>query len=602
MGLPSIMNPTRRRRPLPPFRLLPLLALLGPLWGLFACGSEPAEETIYWCSMHPDVRQPEPGTCALCGGMRLVPLDTSLLDAEPGVLRLEDVQIQQAGVRLDGAERRDLIRTLDLTGRFTLDPRHEWTFYNPIPGSSLVVGLYAQTAGSIVTEGQVLIELENDLLAQQVTQLRDAISRYEELRGVEGRERSAAEMLKRKESLLDQLEDSGVDRTWSLRLAQEARRIVSTPRFPVQSTADGVLLRTPTTEVGRYARQGEALFRLADPSQLWLELDARVGDLGLLEPGQRMRYSTPAVPERELWTSLDAIETVGDSGTPKVRVRARASSAKGRILAGTWARATVEIPAADCLSVPSGAVLQSGGRDVALVALGEGRFRPVAVTLGRRDLRLADGGRGLADATQAALAGGRYHEVLEGLEPGDRVVAKGSFLLLSEASFQGALETLAGAETGSSRPTPPQLAQALEAVLVEYENLRAALAADDGAALAAPTQRLQRALARLDVTGLHPSTAGAARRLRSAAADLQDLLGSALDLEVARARFGAISRETVALVRDHAADRVEDGRLHLFRCPMADDYGFDLWLQATAEMANPYMGQRMLACGTAASL
>ena len=30
---------------------------------------------------------------------------------------------------------------------------------------------------------------------------------------------------------------------------------------------------------------------------------------------------------------------------------------------------------------------------------------------------------------------------------------------------------------------------------------------------------------------------------------------------------------------------------------MAEDYGFDLWIQAEDELANPYMGQRMLECG-----
>lgn len=32
--------------------------------------------TIYTCPMHPEIRQPMPGTCPLCGGMKLVPADT----------------------------------------------------------------------------------------------------------------------------------------------------------------------------------------------------------------------------------------------------------------------------------------------------------------------------------------------------------------------------------------------------------------------------------------------------------------------------------------------------------------------------------------------
>ena len=34
--------------------------------------AEEAKETVYTCPMHPDVRQPEPGTCPQCG-MQLEP-------------------------------------------------------------------------------------------------------------------------------------------------------------------------------------------------------------------------------------------------------------------------------------------------------------------------------------------------------------------------------------------------------------------------------------------------------------------------------------------------------------------------------------------------
>ena len=51
---------------------------------------------------------------------------------------------------------------------------------------------------------------------------------------------------------------------------------------------------------------------------------------------------------------------------------------------------------------------------------------------------------------------------------------------------------------------------------------------------------------------------------------------------------------------DHGA--AGEGELTLFRCPMADDFGFDLWIQESNEIANPYMGQMMLECGTTATL
>jgi len=54
---------------------------------------------------------------------------------------------------------------------------------------------------------------------------------------------------------------------------------------------------------------------------------------------------------------------------------------------------------------------------VVMVAEGEGRFRPVEVRIGRET--------------------GEKTEILEGLEPGEQVVASGQFLLDSEASLRG---------------------------------------------------------------------------------------------------------------------------------------------------------------------
>ena len=80
------------------------------------------------------------------------------------------------------------------------------------------------------------------------------------------------------------------------------------------------------------------------------------------------------------------------------------------------------------------------------------------------------------------------------------------------------------------------------------------------------------------------------------------LFAGEIDLEQVRVHFGSLSREMVSLVREHGPQRVASGGLYLFRCPMADDYGFDLWFQAEAQMANPYMGLRMLECGLEAEL
>ena len=74
------------------------------------------------------------------------------------------------------------------------------------------------------------------------------------------------------------------------------------------------------------------------------------------------------------------------------------------------------------------------------------------------------------------------------------------------------------------------------------------------------------------------------------------------DLKGARKRFGHLSKEVVAHLREHGRARVAAGELHLFECPMAAKFDFKLWVQDEAAMANPYMGQMMLECGFPAEL
>ena len=63
-----------------------------------------------------------------------------------------------------------------------------------------------------------------------------------------------------------------------------------------------------------------------------------------------------------------------------------------------------------------------------------------------------------------------------------------------------------------------------------------------------------------------------------------------------------MSREIVTWLRDYQPDRVAAGELFVFQCPMAADFGFDLWVQTDRQLENPYMGQSMVECGMPAEL
>ncbi len=91
-----------------------------------------------------------------------------------------------------------------------------------------------------------------------------------------------------------------------------------------------------------------------------------------------------------------------------------------------FANVTIETETREgVLVVPQEAVIRSGRRSLAVVALGEGRFSPREVTLGM------DSGDG-------------WVEVQDGLAEGDRVVTSGQFLIDSESRLREAVQKLLG--------------------------------------------------------------------------------------------------------------------------------------------------------------
>ena len=110
--------------------------------------------------------------------------------------------------------------------------------------------------------------------------------------------------------------------------------------------------------------------------------------------------------------------------TRTLRVRADLANPAGRLRAGMFAQMRLGGASEEALVVPAEAVIRTGQRAIVYVVDEPGRFSPVEVRVGRE----------LGDKL----------EVLQGLQPGQQVVASGQFLIDSEASMQGILQRQAG--------------------------------------------------------------------------------------------------------------------------------------------------------------
>lgn len=129
------------------------------------------------------------------------------------------------------------------------------------------------------------------------------------------------------------------------------------------------------------------------------------------------------------------------------------------------------------------------------------------------------------------------------------------------------------------------------AAIQSYEAIRAQLAQDSVEGLAPRAEEMATAL-RQAAEAAENHSADMAGWLRKGA-EAVSRLGEEKDLQEARQRFAEVSHSLISLVAGDA--RLQEG-WHVFECPMVK--GFNKWLQRGARLENPYMGQRMLACGS----
>ena len=120
-------------------------------------------------------------------------------------------------------------------------------------------------------------------------------------------------------------------------------------------------------------------------------------------------------------------------------------------------------------------------------------------------------------------------------------------------------------------------------LFASYEACRALLTADK---LEGVTDCAGKVAAAAKAAG-QPEIAAKAEAMAGTAAD---------DMAALRLAFGEVSKPLVALL---GSSPDVASNYHVFECPMAK--GYQRWVQPTATLENPYMGQKMLACGSEVS-
>lgn len=300
------------------------------------------------------------------------------------------------------------------------------------PAGGRVVRVLADV-GDRVTRGRTLCTLEG-------TDVTAALARY---RTAAAREEAARKSLERGEKLLEMKGISGAEvetrRAETAAAAaeasaarQELARLGLDPdaapadpgardEIPVAAPMGGVVLSRAVSP-GLLVQREASLFEIADLAQVWAIVDVYEKDLGQIREQGEVEIRTEAYPDDVFMGRIALVEPLLDEASRTAHVRVVLDNGAGRLLPGLFVTAAVPLRGAvesEATAVPSGAVQTVSGLPAVFVATGPGRFelRPV----------------------ETGLEAHGMVEIRHGLKEGERVVAKGAFVLKSEL-LKGSIE------------------------------------------------------------------------------------------------------------------------------------------------------------------
>ncbi|WP_339726917.1 efflux RND transporter periplasmic adaptor subunit [uncultured Gimesia sp.] len=618
--------------------LIVLLGVAQRLGWIQAGLSTPASTTqggkqqIFTCPMHPQIRQPKPGRCPICG-MALVPAAKSGANIDQMAITIEPAQRRLANIQTADAKLEPVSTTIETIGAIEIDESRQATIAAYIDGR--IEKLFADYTGVEVEKGDHLaIVYSPELYSAQVELLeaRNALKRMTSGALSIVREVQEKLVVNSRQKLVELgMTDAQINQLLSTGKAESRLTIYA----PIGGTVTEKL-----AEEGKYIKAGEPIYRIANLTTVWLVLELYPEDASRIRFGQQVDAELQSLPGKILKGRVVFIDPTVNQRRRTVGVRVEFHNTNGKLRPGDYAKAQITVPIGpqgkvydaelagkwispmhpqiirdqpgDCpicgmklvptsrfgytdqpvpqrkaLTVPRSAVLMAGDHSVVYVETKPGRFELRLVTLG-------------------PLLGNTA-VILDGVKPGEKVATAGNFLIDSQMQLSGKPSLIDPLrfvpEKKTKQKNSPlkfdsikleklsgQTGKALEQLYTTYFAIQKQFAADKKI-----TEKQAKTL-----NQLADQLAQDSQLSQPVKDEFQQIATNSehlhhLSLKKARKNFKPISHAVVKLATQVRGSEAKQSFHHFF-CPMVPQGGGD-WLQPDDKLVNPYFGSQMLHCG-----
>ena len=507
---------------------------------------------IWTCSMHPQVRQQEPGDCPICG-MDLIPAESSATGLAPNEFKMTENAMALANIQTTViGEMSSSNSSIELSGKIKANDDKAAT--QPAHFNGRVDQLYVTSVGETVRKGQAVAKIYSpELVAAQ----QELITAY------------------RIKDAQPQLYNAVKNKfmNWMIpqsQLTEVLKTGIPKPSFTIYAQVSGVVTELMVNK-GSHVMDGQPIFKVANLSTVWAEFDAYETTIQDIKEGQDISVVVKAIPNKTFNAKVSFIDPILNTSTRTVRVRATLNNKEDLLKPGMFVTGTIKLDTDNNtqITVPKSAVLWTGEQSLVYI-----KTTATSPTFIMRNVTL---GRTVND----------NYEIQSGLKIGDEVVTNGTFTVDAAAQLQGK-QSMMNPTTGSGTMNQQQEDSSyLNDVMIKYIVLKDALVNSDTKAAHQASNILLKSIRNTEE--LKDVSA-----LKALETTTQNFI-KAETLAQQRSAFVGLSKNLIKISKGFSS---QNTTYYIQECPMANNNNGAQWLALEKGIKNPYFGEAMLDCGS----
>ncbi|GAC12906.1 efflux RND transporter periplasmic adaptor subunit [Aliiglaciecola lipolytica] len=374
-------------------------------------------EPLYWVApMDPNFRRDQPGKSPM--GMDLVPVfaeDAGSSNTNgPGTVSIAPNIVNNLGVRTAEASYSNLHVPIHTVGYVGYNEDNLVHIHARAQG--WIDKLYVKSSGEQVANDQPLYALYSPELVNAQEEYLLAVNR-----GNKGLTNAALARL-----VALQMPKQAIDKLKETKTVQQTVEF----RSPQAGVVDNLSIRE-----GFFVNPERTLMSVASLDDIWVETEVFERHAAQVKVGLPVSMTLDYLPGEEWHGEVDYIYPTLNAQTRTLRARLRFPNSNQTLKPNMFAQVTIHTNLAEnSLLVPSEAVIRTREQDRVVLALGDGKFKSVAVKLG-------------------AVVSGQA-QILSGLEAGDKIVISAQFLLDSESSIDSDFMRMDNVDSHSMQAMP----------------------------------------------------------------------------------------------------------------------------------------------------